>query len=171
MWSTLFAVLGTLAGVALASGTQILTDRRTRAAEQRQRVADAGGAVLDAVLDFREQYWLWVSDCRRGEADTKAARVTRYRTRTEVTKARNRLARATADPALTAAAEEAAWSAIELSDIELGDADVQTRRFSDDVEAALAAGRERTRVAHTALLNALTAHIHRTNPTLEGTNR
>lgn len=158
MWSTLIAVLGTLAGVALASGTQVLTDRRTRAEQHRQRVADGAGDVLDAVLDFREQYWLWVGDCRDGESDTRAARVTRYRARTAVTKARDRLARATADPALTTAAEAAAWAAIELSDIELGDA--QNRRFTPDVEAALTAGRARTRTTHTALLNAAVAHIH-----------
>ncbi|MEV7196864.1 hypothetical protein AB0N81_34445 [Streptomyces sp. NPDC093510] len=50
----------------------------------------------------------------------------------------------TTDSELTDTAVEASWSAIELGAV-VGE------RFNDDVEAAVAAGRERSRDAHTAL--------------------
>ncbi|MEV5348914.1 hypothetical protein [Streptomyces achromogenes] len=160
MWDSLVAVLGTLAGVALASGTQVRVDQRARDAQQRQRVAEAVDQLLGALLRYREHYWLLVADIRDGAEETRDARAARYRARSEITQARDRLAVATADPVLTAAAEAAAWSAIDLSDIALGP--VTDGRFSEAVEAQLAAGRERSRDAHTVLREAVTAYIHRT---------
>ncbi|MFE0132414.1 hypothetical protein ACFWY6_12705 [Streptomyces sp. NPDC059037] len=153
MWSTLIAVLGTLAGTALASLTVHWTDRRARAAEHRQRVSDAASDLLAAALAFRELYWIQIADLRDGEPLTREGRADAMRARSAVTKAFDRLALATTDPALTDAAVEAAWSAIDLSDIPLGP--VREQRFSEDVEAALAAGRERSRDAHTALRDAV----------------
>ena len=158
MWSTLIAVIGTLAGVALASAAQMWTERRSRRDEQRHRIADAVEQLLAAVLAYRERYWLLVADLRDGTTETREERAARYQARTAVTLARDRLALATSDEALIAAAEEAAWSAIELSDIPLGTA--SSHRFADDVEAALSAGRERSRDAHTALRRASIAHIN-----------
>ncbi|MGW4029112.1 hypothetical protein ACWEFL_07290 [Streptomyces sp. NPDC004838] len=157
MWSTLIAVLGTLAGVTLASSTQLLTERRTRAQQHRQEVAAAAGALLDAVLAYREIYWLRVDSIRAGEPDP-TDRATVYRARSEVTRARDRLALATADPALIQASEAAAWSAIDLSDIRLGEP--VDNQFAADVEAALDIGRERSRDAHTVLREAVTAYVH-----------
>ncbi|MGW6455497.1 hypothetical protein ACWF94_06135 [Streptomyces sp. NPDC055078] len=155
MWSTLIAVLGTLAGVALASGTQLLTDRRARDRQHHQEVLAAAGDLLHAVVSYREVYWLRVDSIRAGEPDP-TDRATVYGARSAVTRARDRLALATADPALTAAAEAAAWSAIDLSAIQLGEpADGQ---FSADVEAALTTGRERSRDAHNGLRDAVMAY-------------
>ncbi|MFD5750752.1 hypothetical protein [Streptomyces sp. NPDC127033] len=161
MWDTLIAVLGTLAGVALASSTQLLTDRRSRAEQQRQRLAEAIDQLLGALLLYRELYWLVIADIREGETETRDARAARYRARSEITQARDRLGLATASPELTAAAKEAAWSVIDLSDIELSS--ITDGRFSDDVEASLSAGRDRSRAAHTALRRAATFHIHHTS--------
>ncbi|MEU3600869.1 hypothetical protein ABZ714_19420 [Streptomyces sp. NPDC006798] len=157
MWTTLIAVIGTLSGVALASTTQIWADRRARTHQHRQDVAAAAAALLDAVLSYREIYWLRVDSIRGGEADP-VDRAAVYRARSEVTRARDRLALATADPALIAAAEEAAWSAIDLSDVRLGAP--SSGRFAAEVEEALDRGRERTRDAHTALRVAVTEYVH-----------
>ncbi|MFF8645817.1 hypothetical protein [Streptomyces sp. NPDC015345] len=155
MWSTLIAVLGTLGGAALAGLTAHWTDRRARALEHRQRVLDATAQLLAAALAFREQYWLQVADLRDGMPLGREARADLYRARSAVTAAFDRLALTVTDPELTAIAVEAAWSAIDLGDITLGD--VRDGRFTDDVEAALDAGRERSRDAHTALRSAAQA--------------
>ncbi|MEU7261661.1 hypothetical protein AB0B21_38570 [Streptomyces rimosus] len=165
MWSSIIAVLGTLAGVALASATQLLTERRTRADRQRQEVAGAVHQLLDAVLAYREQYWMMIADRRQGRQESREDRAALNRARTGGTRAGDGLALATADPTLSAAANAAAWSAIELDDIPLGQ--VTDCRFAEDVEAALAAGRERSRDAPTALREAAAAYIHQ----LQGARR
>ncbi|MEU5896820.1 MULTISPECIES: hypothetical protein [unclassified Streptomyces] len=152
MWSTLIAVLGTLAGAALASLTAHWVDRRARAAEHEQRVLDAVAQLLAASLAYREIYWLQIADLREGMDPTREGRADLFRARTAVTQAFDRLALATTDRELTDAANEAAWSAIDLGDIPLGR--VREGHFDGDVEAALTAGRERSRDAHTALRNA-----------------
>ncbi|MGV9456430.1 hypothetical protein [Streptomyces sp. NPDC003635] len=161
MWDALIAVVGTLAGVALASSTQFLTDRRNRAEQQHQRVVDTADQLLAAVLQYRELFWLLIADLREGQAGTREDRAALFRARSEITRARDRLAILTADPELHAAAMAAAWSAIDLSDIEPGSAD-DYGRFDADVEAALSAGRERSQDAHTALRRAVTTYIHGT---------
>ncbi|MFD3907851.1 hypothetical protein ACFXOL_10920 [Streptomyces californicus] len=161
MWDSLIAVVGTLAGVALASTTQFLTDRRSRAAERHQRVVDTTDQLLGAILQYRELFWLMVADLREGRPEAREDRAARFRARSEITRARDRLALITADPALHAAAKEAAWSAIDLSDIPTGPPDADGR-FGADAEAALDAGRERSREAHTSLRRAVTSHIHGT---------
>ncbi|MEU1018005.1 MULTISPECIES: hypothetical protein [unclassified Streptomyces] len=153
MWSTLIAVLGTLAGAALASLTAHWTDRRARAAEHRQQVLDATAQLLAASLAYREQYWLQIADLRDGELPGREGRAELYRARSAVTHAFDRLALTTTDPELTSIAVEAAWSAIDLADIRLGE--VRDGCFAEEVEAALAAGRERSRDAHTALRDAV----------------
>lgn len=157
MWPTLIAVIGTLSGVALASTTQLWADRRTRTHQHRQDVAAAAAALLDAVLAYREIYWLRVDSIRAGQSDP-VERAAFYSARSEVTRARDRLALATADPALVAAAEAAAWAAIDLSDIRLGDP--ADGRFAADVEDALDRGRDQAREAHTALRVAVTEYVH-----------
>ncbi|QEV16281.1 hypothetical protein [Streptomyces alboniger] len=155
MWSTLIAVLGTLGGAALAGLSAHWTDRRARAAEHRQRVQEATAQLLAAALAFRELYWLQIADLRDGEFRTRERRAEMYRARSAVTQAFDRLALTTTDPHLVDIAVETAWSAIDLSDIPLGE--VHDQHFSDEVEAALAAGRERSRDAHTALRDAVRA--------------
>ncbi|MGK5533418.1 hypothetical protein [Streptomyces sp. URMC 129] len=158
MWTTVIAVLGTLAGGALASLSQWTDRRAERQRAHRQLVADRVAELLDAVLVYRERHWLLIAALRDGQTETASDRAARYAARSEVTRARGRLILATQDPALRAAAEEAAWSAIELSGIETGPA--TERRFSEAAEAALAAGRERSRDAHTALLDLGAAYAH-----------
>ncbi|MFD7667467.1 hypothetical protein [Streptomyces sp. NPDC059788] len=157
MWSSIIAVLGTLAGVALAGATQLWAERRTRADQQRQEIAGAVHQLLGAVITYREQYWLSIADLREGRSQSREDRVALYRARSEVTRAIDRLALVTADPALRTPASAAVWSAIELADIPLGP--VTDGRFADEVEAALAEGRERSRNAHTVLRNAATVYI------------
>lgn len=159
MWGTVIAVLGTLAGVALASATQVLTDRRARNEQQRQQVAVAIEQLLSAILTYRELHWLLIEDIRAGEQDNRETRAARYRARSEVTRASDRLALVTDHTPLITTASTAAWSAIELSYVDIGQA--TNGRFADDVEAALAVGRERTREAHTALRQAAADYIHR----------
>ena len=160
MWDSLVAVFGTLAGGALVSYTQVLDGRRTRDEQQRQRVTDTTTELLRALLKYRKLFWLLVADIREGHTETREDRADRFQARSEITEARDRLSLTTGATALHAATKEAAWSAIDLGDIELGT--VTDGRFSDDVEAALSAGRERSRDAHTALLKAVRAHIHGT---------
>jgi hypothetical protein len=158
MWSTLVAVLGTLAGVALASATQVWADRRVRAEQERQRIVDAVDNLLAAVITYRELFWLLVADLRDGVPEGREARAARYRARSEITRARDRLVLLVNDHALHTAAQEATRSAIELSDIILGP--VVDGRFAELVEEALAVGRERTRISHTRLRAVATTHIH-----------
>ncbi|MFI6288927.1 hypothetical protein ACIBCM_29985 [Streptomyces sp. NPDC051018] len=158
MWSTLIAVLGTLAGVALASATQLLTARRDRDRQHHQDVVDAADALLAAVLSYRELYWLRTDSIRAGEPDpTDRAAV--YAARSAVTRARDRLALVTDEAALVDASQDAAWSAIDLSEIHLGSP--VDGRFAPEVEAQLDAGREISRDAHTDLREAVTAYVHR----------
>ncbi|WKK27827.1 hypothetical protein QZH56_36870 (plasmid) [Streptomyces olivoreticuli] len=158
MWGNVVAVVGTLAGVLLASMTQRWTDRRARSVQHRQTVADRVGDLLGAVLEYRELFWLQVDTLRDGEGDP-VDRATLYRARSAVTRARDRLALTTADPALVAASEAAAWSALELSDIVVGTP--QDGRFDRAAEIALSAGRDRSRDAHTALRKAGMAFVGR----------
>lgn len=159
MWGAIIAVLGTLGGVALASATQVLTDRRSRRERQRQQIADAVQQLLGAVMTYRETHWLLIADIRAGEQDNRESRAARYRARSEITRAFDRLSLVTADPPLIRAATAAHLAAIKLSHIDVGQA--TEGRFAEHVEAALAAGRELTRDAHAALRAAATAHVHR----------
>lgn len=159
MWDTLIGAGTALAGVALASSTQLLADRRARAEQHRRQVAGLVGALLKAVLAYRELYWLRIAAIRNGEPDNAPDCAARYRARSVVTETKDDLALAANDAELLAVAETAAWSAIELSDIELGP--VTEGRFSEAVETELAAGRERTRNAHSALRLVGAAYVHR----------
>jgi hypothetical protein len=164
MWSNVIAVLGTLGGASLVIVSQHWADRRARAEAHRREVKEATGQLLEAVLTYRELYWLWIAGVREGQHEAGADRAARYRARSAITNARDRLALATTHQALIAAAEEATWSAVDLADIETGSVDGEGR-FGPDVEALLTAGHERTRKAHTALRRAGTAFIH---PSPEG---
>ncbi|MDT0310609.1 hypothetical protein RM780_27215 [Streptomyces sp. DSM 44917] len=149
-WGTVIAVLGTLAGTALASVTQHLVTRRGEQREHRQEVAARVSEVLAAALACRERFWLRGASARDGKPETAEERAGRYAARSAVTQAMDRLAMTTAHPRLLAAAAEAAWSAIGLSETELGLS-----------ETALDAGRTRSRDAHTALRDTGAAYIHR----------
>ncbi|MFG2650967.1 hypothetical protein [Streptomyces sp. NPDC048436] len=100
-----------------------------------------------------------IADIRAGEQDTRETRAARYRARSEITRAFDRLSLLTTDPPLIHAASAAHSAAIELSHIAVGQA--TEGRFAEHVEAALAAGRGRTLDAHIALRAAATAHVHR----------
>lgn len=160
MWSNVIAVVGTLAGAALVMVSQYWTSQQTRAEEHRREVKEAAHQMLVAVLTYRELYWLWIAGVRAGQPEASADRAARYRARSAVTNARDLIALATTDSALIAAAEEATWAAVELADVDTGPAD-QDGRFAEDIEAALSAGRERARAAHTALRRAGAAYVHR----------
>ncbi|MFH8991603.1 hypothetical protein [Streptomyces sp. NPDC017940] len=153
--------------MALASATQILTDRRARREQQRQQIAEAVQQLLSAVMTYREAHWLLIADIRDGEQDTRETRATRFRARSEITNAFDRLSLVTADPQLVEAASAALWAAVELSHIDVGQA--TEGRFAEHVETALTVGRERTRDTHTALRKAATAHVHRRSPRRTGT--
>ncbi|WP_053698805.1 hypothetical protein [Streptomyces sp. NRRL F-5755] len=62
MRDSLMAVIGTLAGVALASTTQFLSDRRQRIAQQRARVAETPLQLLDIIFRYREDFWMLVAE-------------------------------------------------------------------------------------------------------------
>ncbi|MFJ4687073.1 hypothetical protein [Streptomyces sp. NPDC088789] len=158
MWPTIIAVLGTLAGAALATVGQQWADRRARAEAHRLQVADAVRALLAAVLHYREHFWLQIEGIRDGESETSQERAARFRARSEVTIARDHLVLLTNHPALIAAARDASWSAIALSDVTLGP--VTDQRFADAVEAHLETAREESRVAHTTLRDAGVAYVH-----------
>ncbi|MGW3958022.1 hypothetical protein ACWEKM_45845 [Streptomyces sp. NPDC004752] len=157
VWSNVITGLAALGGVAVASLTQHWTDRRARRERHKERVGDLSGEFIDAVLHYRETYWLSVAGLRHGETEPGDVRADRYRARSAVTKARGRLRLVTSHPGLLAAADAAAWSAIELADIPLGP--VVDGVFTADVEAALTAGRERTRTTHTAFENVAAAYV------------
>jgi hypothetical protein len=162
VWSNAVTALAALGGVALASLTQHWTNQRARREQHGDRVADLTAQLLDAVLDYRELYWLWIEGLRHGETEHSETRAARARAQSAITKARARLRMATSHTNLLTAAKEASWSAIELSDIPLST--VVTGTFTDEVEAALAAGRERTRTAHTALEKAAAAYAQKQRP-------
>ncbi|MGP3987346.1 hypothetical protein [Streptomyces sp. 3N207] len=153
MWSSVIAVLGTLAGAALGVVSQHWLDRRTREEQQLLHVTDLVAHLLDAVLAYRELFWLRIAGLREGEPETGEERAALYRARSEITKARDRLALATSDSYLLSGAHRASLSALELSDIELGPVG-HGGKFSEAVEHALATGREQTRIAHTELREA-----------------
>ncbi|MEU9239095.1 hypothetical protein [Streptomyces sp. NPDC048385] len=159
MWSTIVAVLGTLAGVALAGYAQRSFDERAREHAHRQEVARAIAELLEAVVRHREVHWLFVESRRAGEAETAEERVARATTRSAATVARDRVGLLVeSEPALLGAIETAWRTAVELPSIVLGPA--TDGRFSPDVEAALEAAREGCRGAHTALRIAGSAYIH-----------
>src|SRR5690242_4644923 len=70
MWSTIVAVLGTLAGVALAGYAQRSGDRQAREHAHRQDVTHAVAQLLEAILRHREVHWLSVESRRTGAAAT-----------------------------------------------------------------------------------------------------
>ncbi|MEU9273275.1 hypothetical protein AB0E04_49190 [Streptomyces sp. NPDC048251] len=159
MWPSIVAVLGTLAGVALAGYAQRATDKRARDAAHRQEVTRAVADLLEAVVRHREVHWLAVAARRAGDAETTEERSARASTRSAATVARDRLGLLVlTDPALLGAAETAWRTAVDLPDIALGP--VADRRFQPDVETALEAARERSRGAHTALRIAGAAYIN-----------
>jgi hypothetical protein len=157
VWSTLIAVLGTLAGGALAALAQRATDRAARTERHRQDVTAALLALLEAVLRYRENYWFMVARLRAGEQETAEQITQTYRLRTEITVARDRLALTAPGTTLATLGEEAAWATIELNDIPLSS--VRDGAFAPATEAALTAGRERTRTTHTALRHAGSTYL------------
>ncbi|MFF9310101.1 hypothetical protein ACF1BS_04235 [Streptomyces sp. NPDC014748] len=159
MWSTIVAVLGTLAGAALAGYAQRSGDRRAREHAHRQEVARAVAELLEAVVRHREVHWLAVEARRTGAAETGEERTARATTRSAATIARDRVGLlVVSDPALLGAAETAWRTAVELPDIVLGPA--TDGRFTPEVEAALEAARDRCRNAHTALRVAGAAYVN-----------
>lgn len=78
MLDSIVAVLGTLAGGALVSYTQVLADRRTRAEQQRQRVADITADLTRALLRYRKLFWLLVADVREGRTESREDRAERF---------------------------------------------------------------------------------------------
>ncbi|MFM9446904.1 hypothetical protein [Streptomyces acidiscabies] len=157
MWSTLIAVLGTLAGAALATLAQRATDRAARTERHQQEVTAAVAGLLEAVLRYREYYWLMVTRVRAGDSETGEQLAERFRLRTEITIARDRLALTARGTLLVDLGEKAAWAAIDLNDIPLGS--VRDGRFTPDTETALAAGREHSRDTHTALRDAASTYL------------
>ncbi|MET9387894.1 hypothetical protein ABZY09_44630 [Streptomyces sp. NPDC002928] len=159
MWSTIVAVLGTLAGVAVAGYAQRSSDRQAREHTHRQEVARAVAELLEAVVRHREVHWLFVESRRAGDAETAEERVARATTRSAATVARDRVGLLVdSEPALLGAIETAWRTAMDLPNIVLGPA--TDGRFSPEVEAALEAARERCRGAHTALRIAGSAYVH-----------
>ncbi|ANW18100.1 hypothetical protein [Streptomyces clavuligerus] len=157
MLTALIAVLGTLAGGALATYTQRATDRAARIERHQQQVTDALIGLLDAVLRYREHHWLIVAQRRNGRPETPEQAEQRWRLRTSVTITRDRLALIAHGTPLVDLGEAAAWAAIELSDIPLGGA--CDGLFAPDVETELETGRDRSRDAHTALRQAGSAYL------------
>ncbi|MGW0795931.1 hypothetical protein [Streptomyces sp. NPDC002692] len=158
MWSTIVAVLGTLAGVALAGYAQRSSDRQARELAHRQEVTRAVAELLEAVVRHREVHWLFVESRRTGDAETAEERAARATTRSAATVARDRVGLLVdSEPALLGAIETAWRTAVELPNIALGP--VTDGRFSPEVETALEAARERCRGAHTALRVAGSAYI------------
>ncbi|MEU3524802.1 hypothetical protein AB0E62_13170 [Streptomyces sp. NPDC038707] len=159
MWSTIVAVLGTLAGAALAGYVQRAGDRRAREHAHRQEVARAVAELLEAIVRHREVHWLVVESRRTGAPGTEEERTARATTRSAATVARDRVGLLVdSDPALLDAAETAWRAAVDLHDIVLGPA--TGGRFAPEVEAALEAARDRCRHAHTALRVAGSAYVH-----------
>jgi dihydroxyacetone kinase DhaKLM complex PTS-EIIA-like component DhaM len=159
MWSTIVAVLGTLAGAALAGYVQRSGDRRAREHAHRQEVARAVAELLEAIVRHREVHWLVVESRRAGAGGTEEERMARATTRSAATVARDRVGLlVVSDPTLLGASETAWRTAVDLHDIVLGPA--TGGRFSPEVEAALEAARNRCREAHTALRIAGSAYVH-----------
>lgn len=148
MFTTLVAVLGTLAGTVVTGLMQHLTTSRTaqRAAAEQHRaaLATAVPALLAALVRHREQQYLKIVARRNAAADTAATRQARYAARSAVTSAMDTLHMTTQDTALLAVAQEAVNAAMALGDAP--DAEVD------------AAGL-RARMAHTALRIAGALHV------------
>ncbi|KPL31131.1 hypothetical protein JI76_18190 [Streptomyces anulatus] len=161
MWESAIAVIGTLAGGLLVTVTQQVTDRRQQREQHRERVADLTGQLLSAALRYRQLYWLRVDALRAGEPDP-VVRADFYQARSDVTEARDRLALVVTDEALLRAAGRAAWSALDLSEIDPGTP--QDGRYAPAIEAQLDAARERSRDAHTELRQAATGYGTRSAP-------
>lgn len=158
MWSTIVAVLGTLAGAALAGYAQRSGDRQAREHADRQKVKDAVADLLEAVVHHREVHWLFVESRRAGEAETAEERAARATTRSAATVARDRVGLlADSEPALLGVIETAWRTAVELPNIVLGP--VTNGRFAPEVETALEVAREECRAAHTALRIAGSAYM------------
>ncbi|MGW4250322.1 hypothetical protein [Streptomyces californicus] len=161
MWDSVIAVIGTLAGGLLVTVTQQVTDRRTQREQHRAQVADLTGQLLSAVLRYRQLYWLRIDALRAGEPDP-VARSDIYEARSAVTEARDRLALAVTDETILRAAGRAAWSALDLSEIDPGPP--EGGRYAPEIEEQLAAARERSRDAHTELRQAATGYGTRAAP-------
>ncbi|MER7936148.1 hypothetical protein AB0N99_08980 [Streptomyces sp. NPDC093272] len=158
MWSTIVAVLGTLAGVALAGHAQRSSDRQARLHAHRQEVTRAVAELLEAVVRHREVHWLFVESRRAGDAETAEERAARATTRSAATVARDRVGLLVdAEPVLVGAIETAWRAAMDLPDIVLGP--VSGGRFAPEVEEALEAARARCRSSHTALRIAGSAYV------------
>ncbi|MEU3953802.1 hypothetical protein AB0F45_15995 [Streptomyces achromogenes] len=150
MWSGVVAVLGTLAGAALAGYVQRSGDRRARDHAHRQEVARAVAELLEAIVRHREVHWLAVESRRAGADEVEEEHTARATARNAARVARDRVGLlVVSDPALLGATETAWRTAVDLHDIVLGP--VTGGRFAPEVEAALEAARNRCRDAHTAL--------------------
>ncbi|MFD6294315.1 hypothetical protein ACFWFU_05850 [Streptomyces sp. NPDC060235] len=158
MWSAIVAVLGTLAGVALAGYTQRSSDRQAQQLTHRQEVTRAVAELLEAVVRHREMHWLFVESRRAGDAETAEERAARAATRSAATVARDRVGLLVhSEPALLGAIETAWRTAVDLPNIVLGP--TADGRFSPEVETALEIAREQCRRAHTALRIAGSAYV------------
>ncbi|WP_405451623.1 hypothetical protein OG350_29860 [Streptomyces achromogenes] len=91
MWSSVVAVLGTLAGAALAGYVQRSGDRRARDHAHRQEVARAVAELLEAIVRHREVHWLAVESRRAGAGEVEEEHTARATTRNAATVARDRL--------------------------------------------------------------------------------
>ncbi|MFJ9893439.1 hypothetical protein ACIQPR_08905 [Streptomyces sp. NPDC091280] len=159
MWSAIVAVLGTLAGAALAGYAQRSGDRQAREHAHRQEVAHAVADLLEAIVRHREVHWLFVESLRAGADETAEARTARATTRSAATVARDRIGLLVdSEPSLLGAMETAWRTTVELPNVILGPA--VDGQFSPEAEAALEAARERCRSAHTALRIAGSAYVH-----------
>ncbi|HEY8985424.1 MAG TPA: hypothetical protein VIU15_38370 [Streptomyces sp.] len=157
MWSSIVAVVGTLAGAALATAFQHLADRRARAEQYRQRITTVIAELLTASIAYRRETLRRFSLLRQGLDLTDADDDALHTARSTLTNALDRVALTVDDHHLVALAYPVVWEAIEMSETALGMP--ANGRFADDVEAALTARREAVRDAHTALRNAAREHV------------
>ncbi|MDT0347542.1 hypothetical protein [Streptomyces litchfieldiae] len=158
MWTTLIAVLGTLGGAVTTGLVQHLADRSRKREHARRDLADAIEGLLAAIVTHREQRWLRVAATREARPDSPEARERRYAARSQVTRARDRLAMTTNDAELLAAAQAAIDTTNALGDIALGT--VVDGRFAPEIEQALRDARDVSRQAHTALRELGAARVH-----------
>lgn len=129
---TVVAVAGTLLGGVVGVLGVVIVDWRARAEQRRQKLSDASEQLVGAAAEHRQHQYLKIEARRRGEPDTDQARHERYAARTQVTKARAALRRATRDADLL----ELARQLVDAS-FALGDApDDQVKTVGDSARAA-----------------------------------
>ncbi|MFT2018144.1 hypothetical protein ACMA1D_20225 [Streptomyces sp. 796.1] len=157
MWTTLIAVVGTLAGAGLGTLAQRSAERDARTERHHQQVIQALTSLLEAILRFRENYWLGIARLR-ANLQAPSDPETEYRLRSNITIARDHLALVAHGTALPALGEAAAWAAITLSEIPLSTP--VDGRFDPATETALATARDHSRDTHTALREAGSTYLN-----------